>query len=74
MDIDIICLESDGKDPEMLANQYYERKLHFNRYSNEYQVIDRPRELIFMVYFLNRISPLLVDFQVFPMDFLSNPS
>jgi len=53
IDIDIICLEADGEDAEMLANHYYERKLHFNRYSNKYQVEDWPRELIFMVYFLN---------------------
>ena len=38
MDIDIICLEADGKDPETLANKYYERKLHFNRCSDKYQV------------------------------------
>lgn len=74
MNIDIICLEADGEDAEMLANHYYERKLHFNRYSDKYQVEDWPGELIFMVYFLNGISPLLVDFQVFPMDFPINSS
>ena len=56
MDIDIICLGTDGKDPETLANKYYERELHFNRCSEKYLVEDWTGELIFMVYFVNKTS------------------
>ena len=47
MNIDIICLEAEGKNSEMLANNHYERKLHINRCSEKYKVEDRPGEPYF---------------------------